>query len=75
MVRTSRPNGPAGGWHARCVAPPGMESLPAPLTPRLVLVPEVLPPAVAQELDRDAPGAGDYPRSPEPLGLLVDVYG
>jgi len=52
-----------------------MESLPAPHTPRLVLVPEVLPPAVAHELDRDAPGAGDYPRSPEPLGLLVDVYG
>ena len=54
---------------------PRMETLPAPHTPRLVLVPEVLPPAVARELDRDAPGAGDYPRSPEPLGLLVDVYG
>ena len=52
-----------------------MESLPAPHTPRLVLVPEVLPPAVAQELDSDASGAGDYTRSPEPLGLLVDVYG
>jgi len=52
-----------------------MESLPAPCTPRLLLVPEVLPPAIATELDDDPALAGDYRQPPPALGLLVDVYG
>ena len=52
-----------------------MESLPAPCTPRLVLVPEVLPPAVEPEVDDDPSPSGDYRQPPPAVGLLVDVYG
>ena len=52
-----------------------MESLPALHTPRLVLVPEVLPPAIARAPDSDPSVAGDYLQPPTALGLLVDVYG